>query len=51
MSEKRKGGASREREKNKKMLVAAGSSCKNIIEMFKKVENNLVKNIVSTYLF
>lgn len=50
MSEKRKGGASRQREKNKKCLVAAaGSSSQNIVNMFKKVENNLVKSIVSTY--
>jgi len=49
MSEKRKGGAFRQREKNKKLLLAASSSCHNIANMFKNNENNLVKIIVSTY--
>lgn len=37
-------------KKNKKLLLAASSSCQGIVNMFKKDENNSVKSIVSTYL-
>jgi hypothetical protein len=49
MSGKRKGGAFRQREKNKKLLLAASSSYRRFVNMFKKNENNLVKRIVCTY--
>jgi hypothetical protein len=49
MSEKRKSGTSLQREKNKKLLVAIDFSCHIMASMFKKIENNLMKSVVSTY--
>jgi hypothetical protein len=49
MSWKRKNGTFRQRENNKKLLVVAGSVCQNIVSMFKKIKNNLMKSVVSTF--
>lgn len=39
---KRKGGAEKTRDKNKKLLLEAGSKCTKLTEMFKK--NNYSEN-------
>jgi len=51
MSEKkRKGGAARLRDTNKKLLLTAGSQCHNLLNMFSTLtEKQKPNNFVSTY--
>lgn len=45
---KRKGGAARLRETNKKLLLTAGSNCHNLLSMFSTIsEKQKSDNVVS----